>query len=102
MIKYMVMEVIALGKGEEDRAYREKVQKLFDKYGVSPTRVWRVNGRRMGQVMAEMGEAESAEAAQAVGTKLVADAEWIALQKERNEAGTVVPGTQEVFELHSY
>jgi hypothetical protein len=56
----------------------------------------------MGQVMAEMGEAESLEAAQAVAAKLFADPAWIALQKERAEAGVVVPGTEEVFELHSY
>ena len=89
--KFVLTEVIALGQGDQDRAYREKVQRLFE-----------MHGRKMGQVFVELGESESREEAGAVSAKLAADEEWKKLQQERIESGTVVPGTQESFELSSY
>jgi hypothetical protein len=99
MYKMLIIEVIAPGKEQEDRAYREASQKLFDKYGVRH-KVWQIDGRKMGQVLVEFGPFEGREAAQAAADKLYADAEWQRLQAERIAAGVVVPGTQETFSLN--
>lgn len=40
MYKLLASAVVAIGKGQEDRSYREKTQQLFDKHGV-PRKVWR-------------------------------------------------------------
>jgi hypothetical protein len=98
MYKMILVEVIAWGKGEEDRAYREKSQAIFDRYGISQ-KVWRIEGRKMGQVLVELGPFSSREENEAASAKLFADEEWQALQRERIEAAVVVPGTQEFFIL---
>ena len=54
MYKIILTEVIAQGKDAQDRDYREKSQKIFDRYGI-PHKVWRVEGRKMGQVLVEFG-----------------------------------------------
>jgi len=99
MLKYVLIEVIAEERAEEERAYRQKAQALFDEYGIAPTRVFQIWGRKMGQVFAELGEFETEEQAAAAWSKLTADKRWQALQKERVAAGTVVPGTQEMLDL---
>ena len=98
MYKVILTEVIAQGKGEADRAYREKSQKIFEKYGAYH-KVWSIEGRKMGQVLVEFGPFVSREESDAVGAKVDADEEWQDLQRERIEAGVVVPGTQEIFIL---
>ena len=98
MYKVILTEVIAQGKGQDDRAYREKSQRIFDRYGTFH-KVWIVQGRRMGQVLVEFGPFESREESLAVQAKIGADEEWLALQRERIAAGVVVPGTEEIFIL---
>ena len=98
MYKVILIEVIAPDKREEDRAYREKSQKLFDRHGASH-KVWSIEGRKMGQVLVEFGPYESREEADAIAAKVYADEEWPSLQAKRTEAGVVVPGTQEIFIL---
>jgi hypothetical protein len=61
-----------------------------------------VRGRKAGQVFVELGEFESRDAAEAAAAKIAADEEWVKLQQERNESGTIVPGTQELWELSSH
>ena len=99
MFKHVLIEVIKLGREAEDKAYREKAQKLFEKYGIAPTRVFGVMGRKHGQVFVELGEFESLEEANKVSSKLAQDEEWQRLQEERNKAGTVVPGSGENYVL---
>ena len=82
MYKLILTEVIAQGKGEEDRAYREKSRSIFDRFGV-PHKVWSVEGRKMGQVLVELGPFGSREEAQAASAKVFADEEWQDLQQER-------------------
>jgi hypothetical protein len=96
--KMILTEVIAQGKGEQDRAYREKSQRIFDRYGV-PHKVWNIEGRKMGQVLVEFGPFGSREESEAAGAKVFTDDEWQALQQERIEAGVVVPGTQDILIL---
>ena len=98
MYKILLIEVIAHGKSAEDRAYREKVQSIFDRYGVAH-KVWSVEGRRSGQRLVEYGPFESQADFEAAAAKLSADEEWQALRDERIEAGVVVPGTGERFIL---
>ena len=99
MFKSFLTEVLAEGKEAEDKAYREKAQKIFEKYGIAPTRVFQVWGRKAGQVLVELGEYESFEKAGETWTKLAQDEEWQKLQEKRNKAGTVVPGTGEIYYL---
>ena len=99
MFKHVLMEIIAPGKYAEDKAYREKAQKLFDKYGISPTRVFGVGGRQEGLVFVEMGEFEDMQAAQAAYAELSKNEKWQKLQEERINAGTVLPGSDEHFML---
>lgn len=101
MYKLIASEVVAIGKGQEDRLYREKTQKLFDKYGV-PRQIWRLEGRKAGQIVIEYGPFESQEAAETALAKVRADEEWQALTKARGEAGTVVGGTIETYMLTDY
>jgi hypothetical protein len=101
MYKAVLIEIIAPGKEGEDRAYRQKAQALFDEYGIAPTRVFRVWGRKRGQVFVELGEFETQEAAWAAWTQLGEDERWQALQEERIAAGTVVQGTDEMLDLRS-
>ena len=98
MIRYLLTEVVALGKEKEDKAYREKVQPILERYGLTET-VWRVDGRRQGQILVDFGEYESREAAEAKIAQVDADAEWVALQEERGRLGTIVPGTGEFWVL---
>jgi hypothetical protein len=98
MYKMVLIEVIAPGKSKEDRAYREKSQRIFDPYGV-PHKVWGIEGRKMRQVLVEIGPFDSREDAQAAQDKFGADEEWLGLQSERIEAGVVIPGTQELYIL---
>ena len=101
MIRYLLTEVVALGKEEEDKAYRERVQPILEKYGMTET-VWRVDGRRQGQILVDFGEYESREDAEKKIAQLSADREWIALQEERAKLGTIVPGTGEFWVLTDY
>jgi hypothetical protein len=98
MYKMVLIEVIAPGKGKEDRAYREKSQRIFDRYEI-PHKVWHIEGRKMGQVLVEFGPFDSREDSEAAQHKIYEDEEWLRLQSGRTEAGVVVPGTQEVFIL---
>ena len=98
MYKVILVEVIGLGRGKEDRAHREKAQHIFDRHGVA-YKAWSVEGRTMGQRLMEYGPFESREAFEAARAKLRADEEWQALQKNWIEAGVVVPGTTEAFTL---
>ena len=98
MYKVVLIEVIAPGKREDDRAYREKSQKIFDRHG-APHKVWSIEGRKMGQVLVEFGPYDNQEEAEAIAAKIYADEEWPSLQAKRAEAGVVVPGTQDVFIL---
>jgi len=101
MIRYLLTEVVALGKEEEDKAYRERVQPILEKYGMTET-VLRVDGRRQGQILVDFGEYESREDAEKKIAQLSADREWIALQEERAKLGTIVPGTGEFWVLTDY
>jgi hypothetical protein len=98
MYKVILTEVIAQGKGEDDKAYREKSQRIFERHGAFH-KVWHVEGRQMGQVLVEFGPFVSREESEAVSANVSADEEWQALQRERIEAGVVVPGTQEFYIL---
>jgi hypothetical protein len=98
MYKVLLIEVIAHGKGEEDRADREQSQRVFDKYGM-PRKVWNVEGRKSGQVLVEYGPFASREEFEAARDKLLADEEWQDLHAKRIEAGVVVPGSGETFVL---
>jgi hypothetical protein len=98
MYKMILTEVIAPGKGKEDRAYREKSQRVFDRFGI-PHKVWRIEGRKRGQVLVELGPFDSREAFETAGDKLSADEEWQDLQRQRIASGTVVPATCEAFIL---
>ena len=98
MIKHLRTECIALGKGKEDRVFREKVQSAFDRLGI-PYKRWRVEGRRANQWLVEYGPFESREDFEAARAKVFADEEWRALVDERIEAGVVVDGTIEDFIL---
>jgi hypothetical protein len=96
--KVILTEVIAPGKDAQDRAYREETQRIFERYDM-PHKVWSIEGRKMGQVLVEFGPIESQEAFWAIANKIYADEEWQQLQQAREEAGVVVPGTQELFYL---
>jgi len=102
MFRYVTMEVIAPGRDADDRAYRERAQALFEKHGIAPTRVFRVWGRKMGQVYAELGEFETQEQAEAAWSELAADKAWRALQEEREASGVIIPGTPELLDLRPY
>jgi hypothetical protein len=101
MYKMVITGVIALGKTEEDKAFRERELKIFKKYGVS-YKMWRVEGRKFGQVFQEFGEFKSRAEADAAIAKLTADKEWQDLFRELSESGRLVPGTTEVFLLADY
>ena len=101
MIRYLLSEVVAFGKDKEDKAYRNKVQPILKKYGMTE-KVWSVDGKRQGQILVDFGEYESREDAEKKIAQLSADREWIALQEERAKLGTIVPGTGEFWVLTDY
>jgi hypothetical protein len=98
MFKEILIEVIAPGKDEEARVYREKSQRIFDRLGI-PRKVWRIQGRKSGQVLVEYGPFDSREAFEAARARIHADKERQALLREWNESGAVVPGTTEIYFL---
>jgi hypothetical protein len=96
--KVILTQVIAQGKGEEDRAYREASQRIFDRLGV-PRKVWSVEGRKVGQILIEFGPFDSREESKIAQGKLRADEELQDLQRKWIESGVGVPGTSELFIL---
>ena len=100
MFKYMMTEVVSYGHEEEEKAYRKKAALIWKKYGFEE-RVWQVQGRTSGQVFVEFSEVASREEADAVAAKVFADEGWIQLQADRVKAGTIVPGSMEVWMLSS-
>jgi len=101
MYKPVIIEIVASGKTEEDKALREKEKKVLKKYGTT-MKAWSVEGRKSGQVFLEFGSFESREEAEAVWTKIFADKEWQDLSRERTESGLLVPGTSDLFLLSDY
>lgn len=98
MYRYLLTEVVRQGKQEEDQAYRAKAAPILQRYGAT-LKVWAVQGRTANQVLVDWGTFESTEEADELLTKLHADEEWMALEEERNRAGTIVPGSMEVWIL---
>lgn len=101
MIKYMLTEVVKSGKVKEDKAYREKLAPVLQKYGLKET-VWSVEGKKRGQILLDWGEFDSREQADELIAKVFADEEWIQLQEERDKAEVIVPGTGELWVLTDY
>jgi hypothetical protein len=75
MYKIFITEVIARGKVEEDKAFRERAKKILEKHGY-PYKVWGVEGRKFGQVYIEIGrEFKSRVDFEAARDKVLADKE---------------------------
>ena len=98
MYKMLLISVAQLGKGSRAWAYQEKKQRIYDRLGI-PRKAWRIEGRKVGQVLVEYGPFESREGFDAAQAKITEDEEWQALNREQNAAEVVVPGSQEVFLL---
>lgn len=101
MYKAVIIEIVASGKTEEDKALREKEKKVLEKYGTT-MKVYSVEGRTLGQVFIEFGSFESREEADAVWDKIFADKEFQDLSRERIDSGLLVPGTSDLFLLTDY
>ena len=101
MFKRILSLVIASGKDEEFKDLYERSKKVYERHGIS-AKLWRVEGRKGGQIMVVFEEFESRADWRAALEKLSADKEWQDLAKESIESGTIVEGTWEDFFLTDY
>ena len=100
MFKIVETDLIAKDKVEEHKAWVKRAQKVFEKHGLT-FKVWRIEGRKAGQVFQEFGEHESRAAADAAIDKIMADKEWQDLSQEL-DSELVVKGSREYFHLTDY
>ena len=98
LFKEIQMYVIEQGKDKEAREIQEKEQRVFDRLGI-PRKVWRIQGRKSGQVLIEYGPFESREAFEAERARVGADEERQVLLQERHASGIMVPGSSELYFL---
>ena len=101
MVRFMLTEVVRFGHEEEDKAYRRKAAEIMKRYGIE-VQVWRIEGRKIGQVLVDWGVFDSAEEVRERIGRLFADSDWQALEQERAAAGTIIPGTMEELRLSTY
>lgn len=101
MIRGILIEVVHHNRQEEDKTYRRKAAEIMKRHGIE-VRVWRVEGRRIGEVLVDWGEFDSHDQMEERIGPLFADPEWQALEQEREAAGTILPGSMEELRLVEY
>jgi beta-xylosidase len=95
-------EIIARGKVDEDKAWREKQAERFKELGREPPKVYMVLGRETGRVFVEWEGFNTWQEVEEMIKVYSEDEELQKLEVERAEKGMVVEGSNEVFILTDY
>ena len=101
MYKLVITEIIAFGKMPEDKAWRDKQNRLLEEHGLGSLKHYRVVGREGQRVWTEGPEFETWQEMEEWRARYGAIEEIQDLHRQRDLA-SVVPGSNESFILTDY